>query len=202
MLGERCLRAQVSTVLPRELFGRGPTDLLSGQNDSVPMPIPPVRNPPLHRVAAHHARLAALAAIRDVVAVVVRQRSIAALSVVDDAITVAVCVPFDDESNGKLACQIIPKVGTVDADGIFVAVHSVVIWLAGLPSRVIERLIGHPPPSAGRLARVGLLVAADEEWVRGNLRGKRGPDEVLLVSRAESHEVCTPGHSPVLSAGP
>ena len=79
------------------------------------MPIPPILHAPLHRVVAHHAWSSRLTAVRDVVSVVVRQRAVAALAVVDDAIGVAVGGPFDDRAgfNGEVAVVIVPVTNTI-----------------------------------------------------------------------------------------
>jgi hypothetical protein len=58
--------------------------------------IPALFLPPLHWVVAGNARLAPLAAIRDVVSIEVGQRAVAALAIVDDAVQVAVGGPFED----------------------------------------------------------------------------------------------------------
>ena len=60
------------------------------------MAVATVFGTPLHWIASNCARRPLLAAIRNVVAVEVRQRAIAALAVVDDAVVVAVGGPFDD----------------------------------------------------------------------------------------------------------
>ena len=59
------------------------------------MPIPSVFDSPTHGVTARHTRNTLLAAVRNVVAVVVGERTVVALPVVNDAIGVAVCGPFD-----------------------------------------------------------------------------------------------------------
>ena len=60
------------------------------------MTVSAIRGSPLHWIAANDTRFPALAAIGDVVAVVVRKRAVEALAVVDDAVVVAVGGPFDD----------------------------------------------------------------------------------------------------------
>ena len=51
---------------------------------------------PLNWVVARQARNTLVATVRDVVAVVVGKRAVEALSIVDDAVGVAVGGPFDD----------------------------------------------------------------------------------------------------------
>jgi hypothetical protein len=61
------------------------------------MAISAVADLPLHWIVAQHAWFATLAAVWDVVAVEVGECSSADLAVVDDAVTVAVGLPFDKE---------------------------------------------------------------------------------------------------------
>jgi hypothetical protein len=64
--------------------------------DFVPVPVSAILYSPLHGVVTRNARLTLVAAVRDVVAVVVGERPFVALAVVDDAVFVAVGGPFDD----------------------------------------------------------------------------------------------------------
>jgi threonine dehydrogenase-like Zn-dependent dehydrogenase len=65
--------------------------------EGIPMTVSAIRGSPLHWIAANNARFPALAAIRDVVGVVVGKRAVVALAVVDDVVVVAVGGPFNDE---------------------------------------------------------------------------------------------------------
>jgi hypothetical protein len=60
------------------------------------MPIPTILHAPLHGIAAHDARTPLLAAIGDVVAVVIGKFAALDLAVIDDAVVVSVGGPFDD----------------------------------------------------------------------------------------------------------
>ena len=65
-------------------------------NSGVPVPVSANFSSPLHGVVADHTRFPSLAAIRNVVSVVVRKRAAAALAVVDDVVTIAIGGPFEE----------------------------------------------------------------------------------------------------------
>ena len=77
----------------------------------IPVPVASVFGTPLEWIATGKAGRSLLTAIRNVVAVVVRQRSIMALAVVDDAVGVAVGGPFDDVRKGKTVVIVPSPVG-------------------------------------------------------------------------------------------
>ena len=61
------------------------------------MAVSAILGSPLRWIAANNARFSALTAVGDVVGVVVGQRAVVALAVIDDVVVVAVGGPFNDE---------------------------------------------------------------------------------------------------------
>jgi hypothetical protein len=92
-----------SEVAPEgNCLGSAREPIANFRSQLVPMSIAAILNPPLHRVVAHHASLSPLAAIRDVIPVVVRQSAIDALNGVPNSVMVAVSV-FDVVAVGYIS---------------------------------------------------------------------------------------------------
>ena len=72
------------------------------------MAVTAIRYAPLKWVVANDTRLAIIAAVWNVVTVVIRQRAVVALTVVDDAVIVAVGGPFDHHPNAQRVYKVIP----------------------------------------------------------------------------------------------
>jgi hypothetical protein len=72
-----------------------------GRDALIPVAISTVIYMPLNRVVARHTHLATLTTVWNMVAVVIRKRAVEALTIIDDAVSIAVGGPFDKVRDGR-----------------------------------------------------------------------------------------------------